>query len=247
MDWTDHFTENLLAEKHSTDCRIIALESISNLWIRYAKMEINLKQFKKAVQIYDKALDDSIGKLSCNIYLSYSIFCQERGKTEFAKNILIRGLTQNFSNDNDDLLWVGLQSLLQSTSSSTVTIDSVYQEVTSKIDTKKVSFPSEIMKIKNNKAHINSNSMIEFKIDNVLSDSTNESYALTLSNQCVSDQVACKLQQNFKDIDDLSSYSPEQLCIYFPDRPQMLLQFNGNVIFSYFLFFIIFYFLCNVQ
>ena len=55
MDWIDHYNENLNDEVSSMESRI-ARRNIANLWIEYCNLEKSLKQFKKAVQVYEDAL-----------------------------------------------------------------------------------------------------------------------------------------------------------------------------------------------
>jgi hypothetical protein len=44
----------------------------------YAQTEIAAKQFKKAVQIFDDALNDPVASTCCDVYLAYATYSKER-------------------------------------------------------------------------------------------------------------------------------------------------------------------------
>ena len=62
------------------------------LWINYAGMEIGLKQWKKAVAVYDEALSDQFVSRSGLIYKAYSNYCRDRNRLPSAQKAIVKGL-----------------------------------------------------------------------------------------------------------------------------------------------------------
>ena len=129
MDWTDHFTENLSSDDTLETEKLNALKSIANIWVSYAKFEESEKQYKKAALVYEKAIEDPIGKTLPDIYTSYSWFCENRGKSGNAKNILIKGVTSQLHSDACDKLWVDLLTLMRKSGSNNLTLQHLYDAV----------------------------------------------------------------------------------------------------------------------
>ncbi|KAJ1440525.1 hypothetical protein B484DRAFT_147747 [Ochromonadaceae sp. CCMP2298] len=84
MDWTDYYSET-----GSKDAKVY--DSIVELWIQYSLFEISLKQYKKAVEVFETAVADPVGG-SVRLFLAYAAFCIDRSKLANAQKVLIRGL-----------------------------------------------------------------------------------------------------------------------------------------------------------
>lgn len=93
FDWTDNFTENFMGSPDSEETKVnlphvhsaglipvfkAAKEDIGQLWIAYAQMEISLSQFKKASEVFDKALDDPVASTCCAVYAAYARYYLDR-------------------------------------------------------------------------------------------------------------------------------------------------------------------------
>ena len=111
MDWTDNYTENLEITPDSPDA-IDAIKCISKLWIEHAQMEISLRQFKKAVQVFDNALEDPIACRFTEVYLSYAKFCKERGKHANAQKVYIKALKAGHEGVDTDRIWKDFLELI---------------------------------------------------------------------------------------------------------------------------------------
>jgi hypothetical protein len=130
MDWSDYYTENvgtLSAAEMGT-----VLDAIVNLWIQCANFEVSLHQFKKAVDVYDRALIDPICSKSLTIFQVYASFCLDRKKPGNAQNVYIKGLCAGLSEPNNQALWKDFLDLMHSVNkSANLTIEQLYEAVRS--------------------------------------------------------------------------------------------------------------------
>ena len=105
FDWSDYYSENLHATP--TSCEALRVSNaITELWIKFASFEIELRQFKKAVDVFEKALSvtyfvilnprlshhflyskDTLVAAQLKIYISYADFCVERNKLANAQKV----------------------------------------------------------------------------------------------------------------------------------------------------------------
>jgi hypothetical protein len=130
FDWTDNYTENLLPTPDSQEAQH-ALACIGSLWIQYATMEQNLRQWKKAVQVYDDALNDPVASRAVAVYLAYADLCKLRGKISNAQKVYIKGLTANFPLCQTDQIWRDFLSTMRESGSPDLTADQLYAAVSS--------------------------------------------------------------------------------------------------------------------
>ena len=128
MDWTDNYRESLSKSPDLKEA-VDALSSIVNLWVAFATMEINLRQFKRAVQIYDDALNDPIVNRSAEIYLHYVEYCKTRSKLSNAQKVFIRGLSAGLSQGEADKIWTNFLPFIQSQGSQDLTLPDLYEAV----------------------------------------------------------------------------------------------------------------------
>lgn len=105
LDWIDCYNETLVNCEDKVRQQE-AFNSIIDLWIDYSNYEKQLKQYKKVVNIFEDALNDSLTKTSWRIYHAYSQFYQQREKKSNAQKIFVRGLSvSKMSSEHRDMLW----------------------------------------------------------------------------------------------------------------------------------------------
>lgn len=127
MDWTDHYTENFSTEIETSDAEE-ARKNIANLWIAYCSMERTLKQWKRAVQVYEDALKEEVSNKCIDIYVSYADYCKERGKKSNAQKIYIRGLCAGLTNADTDKLWLYFLKFMHAeNNSTTLTVSELFE------------------------------------------------------------------------------------------------------------------------
>ena len=129
MDWSDLYTETLANKSDSLEART-AMNSIVQLWLSSCAMEINLRQYKKAFTVYDKALEDPVVNRCSDIYLAYVEYCQTRGKLPQAQNVFIKGLKAGLLQTEADKLWAKFLSFIQAQQNSPdLTVEQLYDAV----------------------------------------------------------------------------------------------------------------------
>ena len=108
------------------DARKDVISHAVRLWISYAEMEISLRQWKKALAVYEEAIADQFVCMSGLIYKSYSNYCRDRNRPKNAEKILMKGLTHGLRDQKDvDMLW---RELLMLTSSS-LSMEELYEAI----------------------------------------------------------------------------------------------------------------------
>lgn len=142
MDWSDNYIANYQNSPNSSEAKS-ALSAITELWIKFATFEINLRQFKKAVQVYDEALSDSVVSQSPEIYLAYAEFYKFRGKFSNAQKVFLKALTVPFPIKVTDTLWKEFLVTAQGSGLPHLTIELLYQSVLAQNLPDKVAPPSQ--------------------------------------------------------------------------------------------------------
>jgi hypothetical protein len=104
MEWGDIYNENL-AKKESSEEAAQARNAIASLWIAFSGLEISLRQWKRAVNVYEEALKEPLVVEIPSLYLSYARFCADRNKFGNARKAYIRGLQAIKKQSDVDLLW----------------------------------------------------------------------------------------------------------------------------------------------
>jgi hypothetical protein len=100
------------------------------LWIQCARFEVSLNQFKKAVDVFDKAITDPVCSKSLAIFRAYASFCVERKKPGNAQNVYIKGLCAGLSAVDNQVLWNDFLDLMHSVNkSANLTIEQLYEAV----------------------------------------------------------------------------------------------------------------------
>eukprot|EP01038_Epipyxis_sp_PR26KG_P007542 gene7542-10277_t len=186
MDWTDYFTENFPSSFSDNSFGTETLtnmdiesskifDAIIDLWLSYTSFEISLHQFKKAVQVYDDALNDRIAQKSVKIYISYADFCVERKKLSNAQKVYIRGLCAGLDSIQSNILWDKFLKITHKINNSTdLTLNQLYNAVITQlqnentINISKLAIPSEIASnhVDNNNINVaNSSAVPQDNID----------------------------------------------------------------------------------
>ena len=145
MDWSDYYVEN--EKSVSADEIKSVFDSITSLWIYYANFEIALHQFKKAVDVFEKAIIDPIVSKSVVIYQTYGMFCVDRKKPGNAQNAYIRGLCAGLCETDNNQLWKELLSLMHTVNKSTnLTLIQLYEAVRKQagVDESLLAVPQEV-------------------------------------------------------------------------------------------------------
>lgn len=233
MDWTDHYSENLLTDCTEEDRRK-ALNSISKIWIQYANMEINEKQYKKAALVFEKALEDTVAMQLVDIYLAYSSFCESRGKLSNSRNILVRGLSSQLDPEKCDKIWLELLKIMRKEDSDTLTLQLLYEAV--KLEKGVVTPPSEsILKSMQDNLSLIESKVEEVAIDiDIKSDKQNKEFEALAEKVIENVNFPVVVSQIHRDdmvAHDVGStgLTSEQLIKTYSKRPPMLFGINkGN-------------------
>lgn len=81
---------------------------VVELYVAYAHLERNLRQFKQAAKVYDTASESAVASSSAEFWLDYAGFAVDRKKYETAKELYIKALRLL---PEDEALWEGFASL----------------------------------------------------------------------------------------------------------------------------------------
>lgn len=128
MDWSDYYTENSTTQSANELKR--THDAIVSLWLQFTAFEISLHQFKKAVEIFDKAINDPIANKSMRIFQTYANYCIDRNKPSNAQKIYIKALCAGFSDTENSLLWKEFLDLMHKVNKSNdLTIEQLYAAV----------------------------------------------------------------------------------------------------------------------
>lgn len=111
MDWSDYYTEACSEQPAAPESKT-TFDSIINLWIQFSLFEISLHQFKKAVEVFEKAIVDPIGCKSSVLFQTYAKFCIDRKKLANAQNVYIKALSAGFADPENTALWGDFLSLM---------------------------------------------------------------------------------------------------------------------------------------
>jgi hypothetical protein len=144
LDWTDNYSETLLSTPDTPEAQH-ALSCIGSLWIEYATMEQNLRQWKKAVQVYDDALNDPVASRAVSVYLAYAELCKLRGKISSAQKVYIKGLTAGFPQSETDLIWRNFLLTMRENGSPDLTADQLYNAVSSQVGFQSLNKPGPLI------------------------------------------------------------------------------------------------------
>lgn len=129
MDWSDFYQENCTCQPSSKESEVV-FDSITSLWIQFSSFEISLHQFKKAVEVFEKAIVDPICCKALRIYQAYAQFCIDRKKLANAQNAYIKGLCAGLSDTDNSILWSEFLSLMHSVNKSAeLTLSELYDAV----------------------------------------------------------------------------------------------------------------------
>ena len=134
----------LLSIEEDNEIRPGVLEYAITLWKAYAQMEISLRQWKKAVEVYENALKDQFVSKFGSIYKTYSNYCRDRNRLQSAKRVLVTGLSVVSSQTDVDVLWKELL-LLEQLKNPEITLNDLVGEISSQVGEveNNVSLPSE--------------------------------------------------------------------------------------------------------
>ncbi|RYG64993.1 hypothetical protein EON64_12850, partial [archaeon] len=129
MEWSDYYSEVFQMNSEDPAGQALLRELVS-LWISFAEFEASLRQFKKATEVYDKAMGDPIvGKVG-RIYFSNAEYCISRNKPVSAQKAYIAGLTSGLSAADNTKLWQDLLALIGDvTKNTSLTLEELYSDV----------------------------------------------------------------------------------------------------------------------
>lgn len=143
FDWSDYFTET-----HGSDSNGSAAgefkELLIRLWHSYANFEAGNKQFKKAVDVYRKAVTDPIVGVTAHMFEVFAEYYLGKEKPALAQKVLIEGLCKELPTEENKKLWHYFLVLMRSISNmQDLTLEKLYEEVvTSGIEkNQKLSYP----------------------------------------------------------------------------------------------------------
>lgn len=128
MDWSDYYMENCESSPESDESKAFQHKLI-HLWQCYASFEANLKQFKKAVDIYEKAVADPIVGKSSKTYRLFAEYYVARGKTANAQKVYIDSLASDLPQQETNWLWCLLFHLITSTSGVNTSLSQLKEEL----------------------------------------------------------------------------------------------------------------------
>eukprot|EP01039_Chlorochromonas_danica_P009749 gene9749-10783_t len=113
FDWSDYYNESCSSDPEGVDSQAMA-QSLVELWLAYADFEANLRQYKKAVDVYEKAMGDPIVGRVGRLYQAYADYCLARGRPGAAQKAYLSGLsTRDMPRKDSDTLWMMLLGLVQ--------------------------------------------------------------------------------------------------------------------------------------
>ncbi|OWZ05557.1 hypothetical protein PHMEG_00022335 [Phytophthora megakarya] len=77
-----------------TDVQLVARGSavVITLWRQYAALEMELRQFKQATKVFERAVTCPVAGMSTALWLQYADFCVQRKKFSNARKIFVRAL-----------------------------------------------------------------------------------------------------------------------------------------------------------
>lgn len=105
MDWSDYCMESEISLETEEGQRVV--QSLIDLWYSFVKFEASFNYFKKAADLFDKALDDNVVGMTAEIYRLYADYFVSRGKPGLATKGFQRGLTNaKLSTTESYKLWL---------------------------------------------------------------------------------------------------------------------------------------------
>jgi hypothetical protein len=133
MDWTDCYTENCSEDPNGSESAKV-LNAILELWIGYADFESSYKQFKNAVEVYEKAINDPYVGKKARVYQSFADYHMNRNKPGNAQKAIIRGLCAGLDETENHNLWNYLLQLTNKIANNTqATMQQLYNAVVSQV------------------------------------------------------------------------------------------------------------------
>eukprot|EP00600_Ochromonadales_sp_CCMP1393_P006214 CAMPEP_0174959844 /NCGR_PEP_ID=MMETSP0004_2-20121128/3394_1 /TAXON_ID=420556 /ORGANISM="Ochromonas sp., Strain CCMP1393" /LENGTH=716 /DNA_ID=CAMNT_0016208191 /DNA_START=160 /DNA_END=2311 /DNA_ORIENTATION=+ len=156
FDWTDFYTETYPSDEAGPPSSVDngeqlatkrkTYEAIIELWIQFTAFEISLHQYKKAVDVFEKALIDTLGSKSVVLFIAYAAFCVDRKKLANAQKVYIRGLCAGLASQEENGDCGKTSYRLQSTD---LTVDQLYEAVKKQqgVDSSKLAAPSPPLSI----------------------------------------------------------------------------------------------------
>jgi hypothetical protein len=133
FDWTDYWSENWGGNFADSEAKLFVVSNLIELWKSYAYFEAKNKQFKKAVEVFKKAVDDAVVGLFARLFEVYAEYYLEKNKPASAQKVLIDGLCkQNLQTEETHKLW---NYLLETTKKITKVEDLSFEKLYNEIAT----------------------------------------------------------------------------------------------------------------
>lgn len=198
MDWTDYYTEMCSGEEKEHK-RIF--DSIVNLWIQFSVFEIQLHQFKKAVEVFEKAINDPIGSKSLKIFQVYADFCVDRNKLANAQKVFMKGLCAGLSDSDNAALWSSFLKLMHTINKSDLlTLEQLYEAAKNQLAGAGTLAPPSI---------VSSPLLIN---NTLIGSSDSVSQTLSVNKLVNSDSHFISTQDNYSSTDILSNSEATDIC-----------------------------------
>ncbi|KAI9909304.1 hypothetical protein PsorP6_015187 [Peronosclerospora sorghi] len=86
-----HWVAALASERDATKA-VHGKAAVVALWRQYAALEIELRQFKQATKVFERAVTCPVAGSSLALWLQYADFCVQRNKFSNARKVFVRAL-----------------------------------------------------------------------------------------------------------------------------------------------------------
>ncbi|TYZ53885.1 hypothetical protein PybrP1_010254, partial [[Pythium] brassicae (nom. inval.)] len=106
-----------------------AAARVAELWGRYAALEIELRQFKQATKVFERAVACPVAGARPALWLQYAAFCVERSKFSNARKIYVRGLHAVVAAPDRDALWTAFHAFVVAHVEPAMTLDTLRAQV----------------------------------------------------------------------------------------------------------------------
>jgi len=97
---------------------------VAELWVAYARFERSLKQFKRAVQVFESATASPVAARDPTLWLEYAAFCTDRGKFENAKAVYARAV-EALDDERSEHVWQAYVDLVRKLGDESATKESL--------------------------------------------------------------------------------------------------------------------------
>jgi hypothetical protein len=131
FDWTDYWSENWGGNFTDSEAKEFVVTNLIELWKSYAYFEAKNKQFKKAVEVFKKAVNDSVVGMFARLFEVFAEYYLEKNKPASAQKVLIDGLCKPMlATEETHKLWNYLLEFTKRiTKVEDLSFEKLYQEI----------------------------------------------------------------------------------------------------------------------